>query len=181
MNPASDLSYTTRLEEILWGAVLIGMTLMIHAYGMILAMRFSRGFKERFERPPAFYKGMINLVLTTWIISGVHIGEVMAWAGFFQWQHCFENYSTANYFTFLEYTTVGSQLNLPLRWRLLEGMVATAGLLGFAWSTGVLLTVAQEFQEEQLRAVQQRRGRRGNQVEPGGMVPSRGQGGNGGT
>lgn len=62
----------------------------------------------------------------------------------------FPNYSTASYFAFMEYTTVGSPLNLPQTWRLLEGMIATAGLLGFAWSTGVLMTLAQEFQEGQM-------------------------------
>ena len=63
----------------------------------------------------------------------------------------FPNYSTASYFAFMEYTTVGSPLNLPQTWRLLEGMIATAGLLGFAWSTGVLMTLAQEFQEGQMQ------------------------------
>jgi hypothetical protein len=46
-----------------------------------------------------------------------------------------------------EYTTVGSNFNRPLRWRLLEGMLATSGLLTFAWSTGILLKLAQEFPE----------------------------------
>jgi len=82
------------------------------------------------------------------------------WAAFFQWKHCFPNFSTANYFAFLEYTTVGSAFNLPLKWRLLEGMIATAGLLGFAWSTGVLLTLAQGFQDQQMQLIKQRRERR---------------------
>ncbi|HAB19374.1 MAG TPA: hypothetical protein DCE44_23455 [Verrucomicrobiales bacterium] len=76
-------TYTTRIEEVLWGCALVALTLVIHAFGMIMAMRFSRGFKERFERTPSFSKGMLNLVLTTWIITCVHIAEVMVWAGFF--------------------------------------------------------------------------------------------------
>jgi hypothetical protein len=158
MNPLPDqFTYTTRLEEVLWGGGLIALTLVIHAFGMMLTLRFSEGFKERFSSAASFSKGLLNLILTTWIISLVHIAEVMVWAAFFQWKHCFPNYSTASYFTFLEYTTVGSQYNLPLNWRLLEGMLATAGLLGFAWSTGVLLTVAQEFQDAQLQALKRRR------------------------
>jgi len=42
---------------------------------------------------------------------------------------------------------------------LLEGMIATAGLLGFAWSTGVLLTLAQEFQDQQMQWLKARRAR----------------------
>jgi hypothetical protein len=30
-------------------------------------------------------------------------------------------------------------------------MIATSGLMGFAWSTGVLLTLAQDFQQQQLQ------------------------------
>jgi hypothetical protein len=91
------------------------------------------------------------------MIMFVHIVEVLMWSGFFQWKHCFANISTATYFAFLEYTTVGSAINLPLNWRLLEGMIATAGLLGFAWSTGVLMTLAQEFQDQQMQRLKERR------------------------
>jgi hypothetical protein len=51
----------------------------------------------------------------------------------------------------MQYTTVGSDYRLPENWRLLSGMIATSGLMGFAWSTGVLLTLAQDFQQQQLQ------------------------------
>jgi hypothetical protein len=35
-------------------------------------------------------------------------------------------------------------------------MIATAGLLTFAWSTGILVTLAQEFQDQRLKWIQQR-------------------------
>ena len=35
---------------------------------------------------------------------------------------------------------------LPANWRLLEGMIAISGLMTFAWSTGVLFALAQEYQ-----------------------------------
>jgi hypothetical protein len=43
------------------------------------------------------------------------------------------------------------ELSLPDRWRLLGGMIAIAGVLAFAWSTAVLLALAQRFQYEQLK------------------------------
>ena len=67
------------------------------------------------------------------------------------------NVSTAYHYAMLEYTTLGSSINLPLRWRLLEGLIAIAGVLTFAWSTAVLLTLAQKFQEQQLLILQKRR------------------------
>jgi hypothetical protein len=57
----------------------------------------------------------------------------------------------------MQYTTVGSSFNLPLRWRLLDGMLPIAGLMTFAWSTGVLFTLAQDFQSAQLSVIHDRR------------------------
>lgn len=67
------------------------------------------------------------------------------------------NASLAYYFALMEYTTIGSAYNLKLDWRLLEGMNGIAGLLTFAWSTGVLLTLAEEFQSQRLLVVEGRR------------------------
>jgi hypothetical protein len=157
--PISQPYYVTSLEEMLWGIILVAITLIIHAYGMLVTVNFSDDFKAKFGQR-AFVAGLSNLILASWLIMFVHILEVIMWAGFFQWKHCFQNFSTAAYFAFLEYTTVGSAFNLPLKWRLLEGMIATAGLLGFAWSTGVLFTLAQEFQDQQVLRRKERRDRR---------------------
>jgi len=154
--PLGEPPYITSSEEILWGIMLVAATLVIHALGMLLTLNSSNCFREKFGHR-SFLSGISNLILASWLIVIVHILEVMLWSGFFQWKHCFPNYSTATYFAFLEYTTVGSVFNLPKNWRLLEGMIATAGLLGFAWSTGILLTLAQEFQDQQMQRLKDRR------------------------
>jgi hypothetical protein len=56
----------------------------------------------------------------------------------------------------LNYTTLAAGY-LPQRWRLLEGMLGTAGLLTFAWSTGVLFSLAQNYQEKALQLRKLRR------------------------
>jgi hypothetical protein len=96
--------------------------------------------------------------------------EVLAWAGFFLWQGAVNNSadgggappnsSLCYYFALLDYTCLGSNYNLHLRWRLLEGAISMAGLLTFAWSTGVLITLAQDFQEEQLQRLKEKREKR---------------------
>jgi hypothetical protein len=82
------------------------------------------------------------------------------------------NASTAYYYALLEYTTLGSSLHLPLRWRLLEGLIAIAGVLAFAWSTSILLTLAQGFQEQQLLALERRRERHQRGPTPSAPGPS---------
>lgn len=60
--------------------------------------------------------------------------------------------SSAYYCALMNYTTIGSGLDLPLRWRLLEGVIAMSGWLTFAWSTMVLLTLTQAYQESRARS-----------------------------
>jgi voltage-gated potassium channel len=148
--------YVTSMDEMFWGVILVAASLMMHGMGMLGTLRVSDAYKRRFQNSTSFIIGIIHLILASWMITLAHVLEVMMWAGFFQWKHCFVNYSTAAYFALNEYTTVGSEFNLPTNWRLLEGMIATAGLLGFAWSTAVLLTLAQNFQERRMQFLEQK-------------------------
>jgi hypothetical protein len=158
--PIGESQYVISLEEVFWGGTLIAITMALHGLGMLTILRVTGVLKHRFEPKPTFASGLLVLILASWMIMVVHLGEVIVWAGFFLWQGAFANHSIAYYFSLNEYTTVGSNYNLPLRWRLLEGLIATAGLLTFAWSTGVLLTLAQEFQEQQILILKQKRERR---------------------
>jgi hypothetical protein len=176
--------YVTSAEEILWGILLVAVTMVLHGLGMLLTLRTSGGFKDRFGRTPSFTSGVCILILASWMIIVVHLVEVLAWAGFFLWKGAVNspgaNASLCYYFALMDYTTLGSNYNLHLRWRLLEGMIAIAGLLTFAWSTGVLLTLAQEFQEQQMQLVKQRREKRHAKHAPSLPSPSEGPGHPGG-
>ncbi len=157
--PVADF-YSTRIEEGLWGVLLVAVTLAMHGVGMLLTLRASTGLKERLQRHESFTLGIGVVILASWMIILVHLAEVSVWARFFQWKQAVaatvNNISICYYFALMDYTTLGSSYNLKPEWRLLEGMIAIAGLITFAWSTGILLTLAQEFQEHQLTVIRER-------------------------
>jgi len=159
-----DTLYSTRLEEGLVGGLLVAITLAMHGFGMLLTLRTSNALKERFQRHQSFALGMGIIILASWMIIVVHLVEVGVWARCFYWIDAVNSSknttSLCYYFALMDYTTLGSNYNLKLHWRLLEGMIAIAGLLTFAWSTGVLLTLAQEFQDQQMALLKQRREKR---------------------
>jgi hypothetical protein len=161
MNPSPDLLYITSLEEVCWGGILVALTMAMHGFGMLGILRVQDGLKRRFNTQPTLAKGMFLLMLASWMILLVHLLEVFLWAGFYYWKGAVNstnaNASLCYYFALNEYTTLGSNYNLILRWRLLEGMNSVAGLLTFAWSTGALLTLVQDFQEQQLLRLRQKR------------------------
>jgi acid phosphatase family membrane protein YuiD len=173
MNQAGgEPAYVISADEILCGILLVAVTMVAHGMGMVLTLYASRLFAERFATGRRLLVGLGTLVLASWIIVLVHCGEVVIWAAFFYfWTGGMPNASTAYYYALLEYTTLGSGLDLPLHWRLLEGLIAIAGVLAFAWSTSILLTLAQGFQEQQLLALEQRRERKRHRRGPTTSAP----------
>jgi len=151
------MHYVASLEEVLWGITLVAITMAIHGFGMLLTLFTSHVLKQATGGAQSFIAGVGVLILASWMIVLVHLTELPVWAVFFLWQDAMPNASTSYYFALMQYTTVGSSFNLPLRWRLLDGMLPIAGLMTFAWSTGVLFTLAQEFQTRQLSAIQEQR------------------------
>lgn len=154
------MHYVTSLEEVLWGITLVAITMAIHGCGMLLTLLTAHSLKPPAEAAHSFFRGVGVLILASWMIVLVHLVELLVWAGFFVWQDAMPSASTSYYFALMQYTTVGSSFNLPLRWRLLDGMIPIAGLMTFAWSTGVLFTLAQEFQSRQLAVIHHRRAAR---------------------
>jgi len=159
--------YVISLEEVFWGGMLIAITMAIHGVGMLLVLRFNHGLKNRFSTKRDILSGLLPIVLASCLIMIVHLSEVLVWALFFIWKGAFTNPSLAYYFSLNEYTTVGSKFSLPLNWRLLEGMIAMAGLLTFAWSTGLLITLAREFQDERMDLYKKRHPMKSPKVNPG--------------
>ena len=161
--PGADHAYVTSFEEMFWGGGLVAVTMAMHGFGMLWVLAGIGALKERIEKTPSFTAGILVLILASWMIMLVHLIEVCTWTAFFHWTNAVKtegapaNLSLCYYFALMDYTTLGSSYNLHLRWRLLEGMIAMAGLLTFAWSTGVLLTLAQDFQDQQMKLLKQRR------------------------
>ena len=145
MQPELTL-YVAGFEEIAWGVALVAIVMVLHGLGMVWTLRIVHRLKGRLGPNVKLAASLLVLVVAAWLITVTHLVEVFAWAGFLHWKRALPNMSMAYYLSLLDYTTLGCEYDLPVRWRLLEGMIAISGLMTFAWSTGVLFTLAQEFQ-----------------------------------
>jgi hypothetical protein len=159
-------AYVVSAEEILWGTSLVALTMVVHGTGMILTLRASRSFSERFKDGPPTLVGWGTFVLASWTIASVHCADVMVWAAFFALVGGMPNLGTAYHHALLEYTTIGSGLAVPLDWRVLEGLTAIAGVLTFAWSTSVLLTLERKVQGWRSLVLRRRREERRHGSRP---------------
>jgi hypothetical protein len=165
-------TYVIGIGEVLCGSMLLAATMALHGCGVLVTLRSTGTLKRRAGTAGAGIAGIGILVVASWMLVLLHLLEVIVWALFYLWSNALDtaqvNASIAYYFALMEYTTIGSAYNLKLDWRLLEGMDGIAGLLTFAWSTGVLLTLAEDFQSTQLAAMHARREARRNKRSAGG-------------
>ncbi len=141
-------TYIISFEEIFWGGVLVAVSMGIHGIGMLSVLRTNSSITKKYGGRKGFAVKLWPIILASIMIIFVHLTEVLIWALFFLSRGSFPNASLSYYFALNEYTTVGSKYNLPFNLRLLEGMISITGLLTFAWSTGVLFTLAKDFQEK---------------------------------
>jgi hypothetical protein len=143
--------YVVGFEEIAWGVTLLAIITVLHGMAMVWTLRAVHRLKERLGSHLNLLLSLLILVLAAWMITVTHLVEVFVWAGFLTLKHALPSMSSAYYLSLLDYTTLGCEYDLPVNWRLLEGMIAISGLMTFAWSTGVLFALAQEFQMRVLR------------------------------
>lgn len=143
--------YVIKVGELLWGLGLLAVTMTIHGIGMLWTLRVTGAFARRFKDAATFAPSLGRVVLATWMITSVHLVEVLVWAAFLVWKGAVTVRTAAYYVALMNYTTLGSEFPLTTGWRLLEGMTGIAGLMTFAWSTGVIMTLAQNFQDEALK------------------------------
>jgi hypothetical protein len=141
--------YVTSLEEVAWGLALITLTIVLHGFGSSFAILTTEEWHDEAEqgRLGMDLARIIGLVL---MLVLLHLLEVVAGGSFFFWQDCFSTWSLSYYVALLDYTTLGTEFDLPSRWRLLEGMIAICGLITFAWTTSVLIGHIQQVQDRRI-------------------------------
>jgi Ion channel len=126
--------------RILFAAVLVMVTVTIHAIGFSALLRtlvWSHALTLF-----GFWR-VIRLVigLACWLVL-IHLLEISVWGLFYVWRGCLPDAETAFYFSGVTYTTVGyGDLILPKPWRLLAPIEALTGILMCGLSTGLFFAL----------------------------------------
>ena len=153
-------TYVVSFDELMWGSLLVAITMAIHGTGMFLILKLAESLKEFFAPMESFLGGLGLVILSSLLIIITNIIEVVVWASFFLVQGAQPNHSISMYNALLNYTTLQAGY-LPQHWHLLEALLGMAGLLTVAWSTGILYMLAQDFQDTQLRKRRRKREQQG--------------------
>lgn len=118
---------------------LMASNVVIHAYGVMTALRWLRRHGITSWRPSRW--ASLFVVLAGWIVL-LHVAEITAWAVAYTVIRAMPDLPSGLYFSAVTYTTTGyGDLVLPEPWRLVGAVESLTGILLCGWSTGFFFAV----------------------------------------
>jgi hypothetical protein len=128
----------------LFGAIVSGCNIAIHAMAMLIVIGVARKVGEVTASRGAFRLVSV-MVAAVSILMIAHFAEVLVWSLSYAIAGAAPENADLIYFAFVNYTTLGYGDITPMeRWRLLGPMTAMNGVLMFGWSTAVIFEVLQK-------------------------------------
>lgn len=134
--------------QLIIGAILVCMTVLVHAVVLDRLMKFLE------TAGPAFYRRFYRhwkppvLIFTVLGVLCAHIIQIWLWAVFYMGVTEFESFEEALYFSTSTFTTVGyGDVVLDKSWRLIGSFQSANGFILFGWSTAFIFKVMSKLYE----------------------------------
>ena len=134
------------MEKVVWGGALLALCVVVHSAGLIA---LGRSVQDRWSAHSRGYgSDLWLLVRMAWVITGLHIVQIIIWALFFIGSDGLPDASTAFYFSSVTYTTLGyGDVVLPHAWRAMSGLESLTGILTAGLSTGFFFNLLNRILE----------------------------------
>ena len=137
------------LNVILIGALLMAVTVLVHAAGTIPWINFLAARRTRGDPDSRRENLAAALVSTAVVLLLLHVVEVTIWAVSYMLilpEGQLADFEEALYFSLITFTTVGyGDITLETDQRLLSGIEGLNGILLVGWSTAMLFAVLQRY------------------------------------
>ena len=133
------------LLNVFISALLMVITTMLHASGMVFAMHefrdSSQGVAKGWRQFRAMQVGAIVLLMFF-----VSLLEALLWAFAYLALNAIEGLEPAVYFSMVTFTTLGyGDVLLDEQWRLLASFEAANGIIMFGWTTAIVIAFVQRL------------------------------------
>ena len=128
------------LTQILIGCALIIVTVLLHALGMSVSLRFlKRAIEMELDMASLWVRALV-ITAVVLILLAATLFEAGVWAATYSALGAISDLEEALYFSMVTYTTLGyGDVVLDEQWRLLASIEAANGLIIFAWSTALIV------------------------------------------
>ena len=138
------------------GIMGIAITVALHALATSLIVRFLKRFGTRIRQCCGGRGRSLVISITAVFLALKHYLDVVLWAIAYRFccgADAFAEFNDAVYFSSVTYTSLGyGDIVLEGNWRLLCGIQAMNGILLFAWSTAILITIVRQIWSDDFKS-----------------------------
>jgi len=145
------------LLNIIVGLIVIGITVVIQAYG---TMYWVRRFDRKRNAQTSDYlrkQGVQLLIATSVFLIFIHLVQAAIWALVFMFLPEvteFETFEKSMYFSLVTFTTLGyGEITIASANRILAGLEAINGITLIGWSTAFMFAIFQELIREGMKTI----------------------------
>ena len=139
----------TMFKSILLGVVMTMCTVLIHAMGTMLWVKYLKRLGKNTPQPAPHFLRLRVLCTSVTFLLLMHTLEVVLWSGpyfLIPGLSSFDTFEEAVYFSAVTYVALGyGDLVITSSWRLLGGIQAMTGMLMFGWSTAFMIVIIQKI------------------------------------
>lgn len=129
-------------HQILWGAIFLGLCLLVQLATLILCSGVLQRLAHRFEQHANWMFLFVMMATTLVFIVVNHTIQVWIWALALIWADVILGWNTAIYFSLVTYSTVGyGDITLGPAVRIFAAFGGVTGILAFGVSTAYLVAV----------------------------------------
>lgn len=132
-------------EQLVIGAGMIALCVIIHGIGLFTIQRFFSGerMSKRFETlRPLSFTGTTFTLMAVFAIVFVHFVEIWLFAFLYDYLGALHSFSESLYFSTISYATIGySDAAIHDEWRMVAALEGIMGVILLGWSTAFFVRI----------------------------------------
>jgi hypothetical protein len=146
-------------QDWVWGLSLVGLTIAIHATGVVVMGITGMRFRTSLEKRALLLRHEISILIGLigaggLLLAALHGVEAALWAACYVWVGAIESPADAMLYSVDSMTTRGAiDLVLPRRWQMMGALESADGMLLFGISTAFMFAVIQARWPTLIRAL----------------------------
>ena len=151
LNFEEQVLEVTFSEQLVVGAVMIAICVLIHGFGLLTLERLTRGAysdaRRRRIRPLSLRGNLFTLAMVLALIA-LHFVEIYLFAFLYDYVNALPNFPDALYYSTISYSTIGeSEAEVARSWRMIGALEGILGIILLGWSTAFFVRLLGRLEE----------------------------------
>lgn len=140
------------IVEIGASILVVGICVVLQATTLLAVFFWLKKFFTKIEDHFLVRRNFFVVVSVVWILSVMHLMQVIVWAIAYKLLGVFGDFYLAFYFSVATLSTVGyGDITVQDGWKLFAGMEALSGPLMFGWSASFLFGTVSKFYQIRIK------------------------------